>query len=89
MLLFRYVCLALVAGLIPSSLQAQPVRVFILAGQSNMQGHAQVRTFEHLRMNASDERLRELMENADGTPRCVIMSGYRRLVVRRRNKLES
>ena len=29
----------------------KPLQVFILAGQSNMQGHAQVRTLEHIGMD--------------------------------------
>ena len=27
---------------------AKPLKVYILAGQSNMQGHAHIRTFEHM-----------------------------------------
>ena len=40
--------LAVLLLLIPAVAQAQPLRVFILAGQSNMQGHAQVRTGVHV-----------------------------------------
>ncbi len=28
--------------------QSKPLRVFILAGQSNMEGHAEVRTFDYI-----------------------------------------
>jgi hypothetical protein len=35
----------------------KPLKVFILAGQSNMQGHAKVSTFEHIGMILSDPAL--------------------------------
>ena len=47
----------------------KPLKVFILAGQSNMQGHAHVRTFEHIGMDPKTAPLLELMQNADGQPR--------------------
>ena len=34
-----------------AQLHAKPLQVFILAGQSNMQGHAKVSTFEHIGMD--------------------------------------
>ena len=34
--------------------EQKPLSVFILAGQSNMQGHAHVRTFEHIGMDPTD-----------------------------------
>ena len=52
----------------PAIAQAQPLQVFILAGQSNMQGHAQVRTFEHIGMDPTTKPMLELMQTADGTP---------------------
>lgn len=52
----------------PAIAQAQPLQVFILAGQSNMQGHAQVRTFEHVGMDPTTKPMLELMQTADGTP---------------------
>lgn len=48
---------------------AKPLKVFILAGQSNMQGHAQVRTFEHIGMDPQTVPLLERMQNDNGTPR--------------------
>ena len=51
--------------------QAEPLRVFILAGQSNMQGHAQVRTFEHIGMDPTTKPLLDEMQNADGSPRVL------------------
>jgi hypothetical protein len=46
----------------------QPLQVFILAGQSNMQGHAQVRTFPHIGMDPATAPLLAEMQNPDGTP---------------------
>ncbi|NNM25450.1 MAG: hypothetical protein HKO59_05615 [Phycisphaerales bacterium] len=46
-----------------------PLRVFILAGQSNMQGHAHVRTFAAMDLDPATASLVAEMRNADGTPR--------------------
>ena len=48
-----------------------PLKVYLLAGQSNMQGHAQVRTFEHLGMDARTAPILKEMLNTDGTPRTL------------------
>ncbi len=50
---------------------AEPLQVFILAGQSNMQGHAQVRTFEHIGMDPATKPLLADMQNADGSPKVL------------------
>lgn len=47
---------------------AEALQVVILAGQSNMQGHAHVRTFAHLAMDPASAPLLARMQNADGTP---------------------
>jgi alpha-galactosidase len=52
-----------------SAATAKPLQIYILAGQSNMQGHAQVRTFDHIGMDPETAPLLEQMRNADGTPR--------------------
>lgn len=57
--------------LLSAAAEAQPLQVFILAGQSNMQGHAQVRTFEHLAMDPATRPLLAEMQNADGSPRIL------------------
>lgn len=46
---------------------AEPLQIYILAGQSNMQGHAHVRTIEHIGMDPATRPLLEEMQNADGT----------------------
>lgn len=49
--------------------EVKPLKVFILAGQSNMQGHAQVRTIEPMRLNPKAAPLLQDILNSDGTPR--------------------
>ncbi len=46
-----------------------PLKVYILAGQSNMQGHAHISTFDHLAMDPQTAAILKEMRNADGTPR--------------------
>ncbi len=55
-------------GLSPTGF-AQPLKVFILAGQSNMEGHAEVRTFDYIGKDPATAPLLKEMLNADGTPR--------------------
>lgn len=45
------------------------LKVFILAGQSNMQGHAKISTIEHIGMDPATKPMLAEMQNADGTPR--------------------
>jgi alpha-galactosidase len=47
----------------------EPLKVFILAGQSNMQGHAHVRTFDVIGLDPKTAPILEEMRNTDGTPR--------------------
>ncbi len=54
--------------LLATQLHAKPLKVFILAGQSNMQGHAKVSTFEHIGMDPATKPMLDEMQNADGTP---------------------
>ncbi|CAN5373634.1 sialate O-acetylesterase [soil metagenome] len=46
-----------------------PLAVFILAGQSNMQGHAHVRTFDAMALDPKTAPLLEEMRDAEGAPR--------------------
>jgi len=48
---------------------AKPLKVFILAGQSNMEGHAAVRTFDYMARDPKTAPILNEMRNADGTPR--------------------
>ncbi len=45
-----------------------PLKVYILAGQSNMQGHAHIRTFAHIGMDPETAPLLDAMTDDDGTP---------------------
>ena len=65
---YQFFCTTLFC-LFPSLANAQPLRVFILAGQSNMQGHAHVRTIEHIGMDPATKPLLAEIQNADGSPK--------------------
>ena len=47
----------------------KPLKVFVLAGQSNMQGHAKVSTFEHIGMDPATEPMLAEMLGADRKPK--------------------
>lgn len=68
---FRCIGLFVLSWAIGSSeeLHAQTLKVFVLAGQSNMQGHAQVRTLEHLKISEDSKWLRDLIETDQGAPK--------------------
>ena len=46
----------------------KPLKVFILAGQSNMEGHARVETFDYIGEDPATAPLLEMMRGADGKP---------------------
>ena len=46
-----------------------PLKVFILAGQSNMEGHAEIRTFDYIGKDPATAPLLQEMRNPDGTSR--------------------
>ncbi len=48
---------------------AKPLKVFILAGQSNMEGHAKVETFDYIGDDPATAPLLKQMRGADGQPR--------------------
>ena len=59
---------ALLCVLSPISF-AEPLKVFILAGQSNMEGHAAISTFDYIGKDPLTAPLLKEMRNPDGTPR--------------------
>ena len=62
--------------------EKKPLKVFILAGQSNMQGHAHVRTIEHIGMDPATKPMLADMLNADGSAKVcerVWISAIRRM----------
>ena len=48
---------------------AKPLKIFILAGQSNMEGHAGVETFDYIGDDPATAPLLQQMRGADGKPR--------------------
>ena len=64
-------CAIIAAGVISlcSSAMAKPLKVYILAGQSNMEGHAKVATFDYMALDPITAPILKEMRNADGTPR--------------------
>jgi alpha-galactosidase len=56
-------------GLCSLRVFGKPLKVFILAGQSNMQGHAKVATFDSMAMDPETAPILKEMRAADGTPR--------------------
>jgi len=68
----KLMMLAVVLGLIPgiaSQAVAKPLKVFILAGQSNMQGHVNVATFDSMADDPKTAPVLKEMRNADGKAR--------------------
>ena len=61
----------LVALLCSHSIAAEkkPLRIFILAGQSNMQGHAKISTIEHIGMDPATKPMLAEITGADGKPK--------------------
>lgn len=53
----------------PLVARAEPLRVFILAGQSNMQGHARIETFDYIGDDPDTAPLLMKMRGPDGKPR--------------------
>jgi len=58
--------LALLSG--EASAEAKPLKVFILAGQSNMEGHARIETFDYIGDDPATAPLLAIMRGADGRP---------------------
>jgi hypothetical protein len=57
-----------IALLLVAPASAKPLKVFILAGQSNMEGHAKIETFDYIGDDPATAPLLKKMRNADGTP---------------------
>ena len=45
----------------PVAAQSKPLKVFVLVGQSNMQGHADIRTLPHLGMHSDTQPMLEML----------------------------
>lgn len=58
----------LTAMVFATSIEAKPLKVFILAGQSNMEGHAESYTFPYIAKDPKTADLYKQMVDADGKP---------------------
>ena len=68
--IMKYIATFLTATLAAAtSVEAKPLKVFILAGQSNMEGHAEIRTFDYIGKDPLTAPMLKEMRNPDGTPR--------------------
>jgi alpha-galactosidase len=68
----KFMMIAAVLGLvsgIASQAASEPLKVFILAGQSNMQGHAHVSTLDSMADDPKTAPILKEMRDADGAPR--------------------
>src|SRR4051812_36918191 len=52
-----------------AEIQAKSLKVFILAGQSNIEGHAKIETFDYIGDDPATAPLLRQMRGADGKPR--------------------
>ena len=59
----------IIALLAAASAEAKPMKVVILAGQSNMEGHAAIKTFDYIGDDPATAPLLKQMRGADGKPR--------------------
>jgi alpha-galactosidase len=62
---------ALAVALGASDLTAKPLQVYLMAGQSNMQGHCKLTTFPYLAMDPATAPMLKKMVDHDGTPRVI------------------
>lgn len=67
-LLIAAVVLGLMTG-IGSAAESKPLKVYILAGQSNMQGHAAISTFDSMADDPKTSPILKEMRGEDGKPR--------------------
>ena len=63
------VALAITGIAFNAAAEAKPLKVYILAGQSNMEGHAKVETFDYIGDSPKTASLLAEMRGSDGKPR--------------------
>ena len=66
MKLRTFLTLSLALAVFALSAEAKPLKVFILAGQSNMEGHAKVETFDYIGDDPASAPLLQQMRGAEG-----------------------
>ena len=64
-----FAVMACIAAGSSSAAGEKPLRVFILAGQSNMEGHARIETFDYIGDDPATTALLKEMRGPDGRPR--------------------
>ncbi|MHC4202016.1 MAG: sialate O-acetylesterase [Planctomycetota bacterium] len=67
----RFTALVVVMAMSAIAAEARPMKVFILAGQSNMQGTARVRTIERLNITEDSKQMYQDMKVKGGLPSAV------------------
>lgn len=67
-LLFRMLAAATLLWAASGQALAKPMKVFILAGQSNMEGHAKIETFDYMGDDPATASLLQQMRDAEGKP---------------------
>ncbi|HUT59739.1 MAG TPA: hypothetical protein VNA25_17975, partial [Phycisphaerae bacterium] len=63
------VCVVCLAALLARGSLAAPLKVYILAGQSNMEGQAKIETFDYIGDDPATAPMLKDMRGADGKPR--------------------
>lgn len=61
----------------------KPLKVYIMAGQSNMQGHGHFKTFEHIGMDPKTAPMLKKMVNEDGTAKEIDQAWISALGIRK------
>ena len=67
--IFAWVAFAIFAT--SATAQDKPIKVFVLVGQSNMQGHAKISTLPHLRMDPTTRPILDEILDQSGNPKPV------------------
>ncbi|MDP6502851.1 MAG: hypothetical protein QF886_04515 [Planctomycetota bacterium] len=67
--LFAVLAITGMFTMLPDAAAEQPVKVYILAGQSNMEGQAKIETFDYIGDDPATAPMLEEMRTADGSPR--------------------
>ena len=57
--------------LLAGGVKAAPLKVYLMAGQSNMQGHCRITTFPHIAMDPATAPMLEKMVDESGKPRVI------------------
>ena len=73
--IMKYITTLLITTLVAATgVEAKPLKVFILAGQSNMEGHAEVRTFDYIGKDPLTAPILKEMRGPDGAPLVLMMA---------------